>query len=91
MPIQITRPEIQSLSDQRLQSGAFATVDEILLDALETQRDQELWLAEERVAIQEKIDRGLAQLDRGEGMTESELRARLDARRAAWLAERSSR
>ena len=77
--------------DQRLRSGAFATVDDILLDALETQRDQERWLAEERAAIQQKIDRGLAQLDRGEGITEHELHARLGARRTAWLAERSSR
>jgi hypothetical protein len=91
MPIQITRPEIESLIEQRLRSGVFATVDDILLDALETQRDQERWLAEERLVIQEKIDRGLAQLDRGEGISEQDLRASLAARRGAWLAERSSR
>ena len=36
-----------------------------------------------------KIERGLAQLDRGEGISGERLRERLAADRAAWLRDRS--
>jgi hypothetical protein len=35
-----------------------------------------------------KIERGLAQLDRGEGIPGDKLRGRLEANKAAWLGER---
>jgi len=38
-------------------------------------------------AVNEKIERAIAQIDRGEGISSDELRARLQARKAAWLAE----
>ena len=60
MTIQITRPEIEALIQERLHSGVFESVDA-------------------------KIERGLAQLDRGEGIPGEQLRARLQADRAAWL------
>jgi hypothetical protein len=90
MTIQITKPEIEVLIQQRLDSGVFANVEEILLDALETQNERELWLIEERSAIDEKIGRGLAQLDRGEGIPGDQLRSRLRAAKSAWFAENSS-
>ena len=44
---------------------------------------------ENKEAINAKIERGLAQLDRGEGLPGDQLRARLAADKAAWLADRS--
>jgi predicted transcriptional regulator len=38
-----------------------------------------------------RIERGIAQLDRGEGIPGEELRARLEKRKAAWLAEQNPR
>jgi len=87
MTIQITRPEIEALIQQRLNSGAFKSVEDVLFDALEVQKEREAWLLENKDAIQEKIERGLAQLDRGEGISGDQLRARLEADKAAWLAE----
>lgn len=87
MTVQITRPEIEALIEQRLHSGAFKTVEEVILDALEVQREREAWLLENKDAIHEKIERGLAQLDRGEGVPADDLRARLKADKVAWLAE----
>jgi antitoxin ParD1/3/4 len=90
MTIEITRPEIEELIQQRLRSGAFESVEDVLIDALEAQREGEVWLQENKDAIQQKIERGLAQLDRGEGIPGDQLRARLAADKAAWLADHPS-
>lgn len=89
MTIQINRPEIEALIRQRLHSGAFESVEDVLFDALEIQREREAWLQENKEAINAKIERGLAQLDRGEGTPGDQLRARLADDKAAWLADRS--
>ena len=85
MTIDINRPEIEALIQQRLRSGAFENVEDVLFDALEVQREREAWLLENKETIQAKVDRGLAQLDRKEGIPSDDLRARLEADKAAWL------
>ncbi len=90
MTIEINRPEIEALIQRRLHSGAFESVEDVLFDALEIQGEREVWLQENREAINAKIERGLGQLDRGEGISGDQLRARLAADKAAWLKDRSS-
>lgn len=89
MTIEIKRPEVEALIQERLQSGAFESVEDVILDALEVQRGREIWLQENKEAINEKIDRAIAQLDRGEGIPGEEFREHIAADRAAWLAKRS--
>jgi len=89
MTIEIKRPEIEALIQQRLHSGAFETVEDVLFDALEMQSEREVWLQENKDAINAKIERGLAQLDRSEGIGEDELRERLAADKASLLKDRS--
>ena len=89
MTIEINRPEIEALIRQRLGSGAFQTVEEVLFDALEMQSERETWLQQNKDAIDAKIERGLAQLDGGEGIAGEQLRGRLEADKAAWLRDRS--
>ena len=89
MTIQINRPEIEALIQQRLHSGAFESVEDVLFDALEIQGEREAWLQENKEAINAKIERGLAQFDCGEGIPGDNLRKRLEADKAAWLADRS--
>jgi antitoxin ParD1/3/4 len=89
MTIEINRPEIEALIQQRLHSGAFESVEDVLFDALEIQREREAWLQENKEAISTKIERGLTQLDRGEGLPGGKLRGRLEANKAAWLKDRS--
>jgi hypothetical protein len=48
-----------------------------LLHLLETQEEQDRWLIENRTAVNAKIRRGIAQLDRGEGIPEDALDAYL--------------
>ena len=91
MTIQINRPEIEALIQQRLHSGAFESAEDVLFDALEIQAEREAWLQENKDAINSKIERGLAQLDRGEGIPGDDLGQRLEADKAAWLADRSAK
>jgi antitoxin ParD1/3/4 len=91
MTIQISRPEIEELIQQRLHSGAFDSVEDVLFDALELQREHEAWLQENKSVIEAKIDRGVAQLDRGEGISGDQLRSRLAADKASFLAEHSKK
>ena len=81
--------KIEALIQQRLHSGAFESVEDVLFDALEVQAEREAWLQENKEAINAKIERGLAQLDKGEGIPGEDLRRRLEADKAAWLADRS--
>jgi hypothetical protein len=85
MTIQITRPEIEALIQQRLHSGAFESVEDVLFDALEIQAEREAWLQKNRAGINAKIKRSLAQLDRGEGIPGHELRKRLESDKVVWL------
>jgi antitoxin ParD1/3/4 len=85
MTIEIKRPEIEALIQQRLHSGAFESVEDVLFDALEIQSEREVRLQENKNALNAKIERGLAQLDRGEGLPGDQLRTRLAADKAAWL------
>lgn len=89
MTIQINRPEIEALIQQRLHSGAFESVEDVLFDALKIQSEREAWLQENKVAINTKIEHGLAQLDRGKGIPGAELRKRLEADNATWLEDSS--
>lgn len=89
MTIEINCPEIEALIQQRLHSGAFESVEDLLFDALEIQGERETWLQENKEAINAKIEHGLAQLDRGEGIRGDELRKRLETDKAAWLSDRS--
>jgi len=88
MAIEIKRPEIEALIQQRLRSGAFESVEDVLFDALEMQSEREVWLQANKEAINAKIERGLAQLDRGEGVPGDQLRTRLAADKAAWLGDK---
>ncbi len=89
MTIEIKRPEIEALIQERLRSGAFENGEDVLFDALEIQSEREAWLQENKEAINAKIERGLAQFDRGEGTPGDQLRTRLAADKAAWLTDRS--
>ena len=89
MTIQTNRSGIEALVQQRLQSSAFQSAEDVMSDALEVQVEREVWLQENKEAIQAKIGRGLPQLDRGEGIPGEKLLDRLAADKAPRLADRS--
>jgi putative addiction module CopG family antidote len=81
-------PEDEQLIQKRLESGAFHSINEVIHDALASQDAEEDWLQENREAINAKIARGLGQLDSGKGISGDLAHARLQERKASWLAER---
>jgi post-segregation antitoxin (ccd killing protein) len=89
MTIQLT-VEDEKLILKRLQSGVCRSVEEVIHDALASQDAETEWLAENKEAINEKIARGIAQLDRGEGVSGEVARARLQQRKTDWLRDKGA-
>jgi hypothetical protein len=73
MKIEIHDATLEARIKKQLQSTGSASVEEVLLRLLETQEEQDRWLAENREAINAKIRRGIDQLDRGQGIPEDQL------------------
>ncbi len=90
MAITIDNPEIERIIERRLQSGAFETVDQVLLVALTEDRMWDSPSPEELAWLDEKLKRSIAQLDRGEGITPDELKRQLNGDRESWLSQRQT-
>ena len=90
MAITINNPEIEAIIQRRLQSGAFENVDQVLLDAL---AEENMWdnpTPEELAWLGQKLNRSIAQLDRGEGISPEELRQQLNDDRESWPSQRQT-
>jgi len=77
MNIEIRDSALEARIQKQLQATGASSVEEVLLRLLETQEEQDRWLAENREEINAKIGRGIEQLDRGEGIPEDQLDAHL--------------
>jgi hypothetical protein len=77
MNIEIRDAALQDRIRKQLEATGSSSVEEVLLRLLETQEEQDRWLRENRGAINAKIQRGMAELDRGEGIPEDLLDAHL--------------
>ncbi len=62
---------------EALRSGAYQSPGEVVDRAFEVLREQDEWLLANRDAINAKVHRGIAELERGEGIPEEELDAHL--------------
>jgi hypothetical protein len=77
MTIQIRDAALEARLQKQLEATGSGSVEELLLRLLETQEEQDRWFLENRDGIKAKIQRGLDQLDRGEGIPEDRLDAYL--------------
>lgn len=77
MSIEIRNPALEARLQKQAAATGSGSIEEALLRLLETQEEQDRWLAENRTAIDAKIRRGLDQLDRGEGIPEARLDSHL--------------
>jgi len=75
MTIKIRDASLEARIRKQLQATGSRSVEEVLLRLLDTQEEQDRWLLENREEINAKIRRGIAQLDRGEGIPEDQLDA----------------
>ena len=77
MKIEIHDTTLEARIQRQIQATGSGSVEEALTRLLETQEEQDRWLLENRAMINEKIRRGIDQLDRGEGIPEDRLDAYL--------------
>jgi hypothetical protein len=73
MNFEIHDAALQIRIRKQLEATGSASMEEVLARLLETQEEQDRWLQENRTEINTKIQRGIAQLDRGEGISEDRL------------------
>ena len=59
-------PDLETLINKRLSSGAYSSVEDLLRRALEGQDADKVWTDEERQALAAHIEEGYLQADRGE-------------------------
>ncbi|MGB7282988.1 MAG: hypothetical protein WBE13_12060 [Candidatus Acidiferrum sp.] len=77
MAIEIRDAALEARIQKQLQATGCSSVEEVLLRLLDTQEEQDRWLSENREAIRAKIRRGVAQLERGQGIPQDRLDAYL--------------
>jgi len=82
MNIEIRDANLQARIQKQLEATGSRSVEEVLVHLLETQEEQDRSLLDNREAINAKLHRGIAQLDRGEGIPEDRLDAHLKALKA---------
>lgn len=76
MNISLT-PELERLVDAKVKSGRYASASEVIRAGLRLLEEQEEMKQHRLAEIRQKINRGLDQLDRGQGIPSQEARARL--------------
>ena len=77
MNIEIRDAALQARIQKQMEAIGSASVEDLLLRLLETQEEQDRWLQENHDAVNARIRRGIAELDRGEGIPEEQLDAYL--------------
>ncbi len=88
MTIQL-RPEDEQVVRERLAKGDFSSPEEVIHHALRCLNDHDTWLLENRDAIHSDIETGLAELDRGEGLSSQRFREFMDRGKTGWQAKQS--
>jgi Arc/MetJ-type ribon-helix-helix transcriptional regulator len=81
-------PDLESLINKRLSTGAYADVEDVIRRALEAQDAQESWTDEERQALSGYIEGGFLQTERGEFISAAEARKQIEAMRERRRVER---
>jgi len=81
-------PDLESLINKRLSSGAYANAEEVIRRALEAQDAEESWTDEERQALSAHIEEGYLQAERGELVEAGQARREIEALKEEWRAAR---
>jgi len=82
-------PDLETLINKRLSSGAYASPEDVLRRALEAQDAEESWTHEERRALSAHIEEGYQQAERGELIDGAQARRDIQAMKENWREGRS--
>ncbi len=80
-------PDLETLINKRLSNGGYASVEDVLRRALETQDAEEGWTDEERQALSAHIEEGYLQAERGELVDGAQARREIQVMKEAWRQE----
>ena len=84
----IVPPDLESLINKRLSSGAYADAEDVIRRALEAQDAEESWTDEEWQALSAHIEEGFLQAERGELIGAAEARSQIEAMKEKWRIDR---
>jgi Arc/MetJ-type ribon-helix-helix transcriptional regulator len=77
-------PDLETLINKRLRSGAYTSAEDVLRRALEAQDAEESWTEEERRALSAHIEEGYLQAERGELIDGEQVRREIQAMKDDW-------
>ncbi len=83
-------PDLETLINKRLSSGAYTNAEDVLRHALEAQDAEESWTDEERRALSAHIEEGYQQAERGQLIDGTQARRDIEAMKKKWREGRSS-
>jgi antitoxin ParD1/3/4 len=82
-------PDLETLINKRLSSGAYSDAEDVLRRALEAQDAEQSWTDEERRALSVHIEEGYQQAERGELIDSAQARREIQAMKEKWREGRS--
>ena len=77
-------PDLETLINKRLSSGAYTNAEDVLRRALEAQDAEESWTDDERHALSAHIEEGYQQAERGELIDSAQARRDIQAMKENW-------
>jgi antitoxin ParD1/3/4 len=80
MNISLT-PELEKMVDAKVKSGRYASASEVVREGLRLLEEHDALKQQRLVELREKIDRGLEQLNRGDGIPGNVAREQLKQRK----------
>ena len=82
------KPEMEALIQERVQSGAYSSPEEVIERALEFLRAEEDWLVDNRNEISAQIQEGWDEAQRGDLTDAEEVRAEMRQFKEGWKKHR---
>ena len=76
-------PELEKLINEKVQSGEYASANEVISESLRLLEEQEELRRIKHEALRQEIAKGIEQLDRGEGIPAEEVFAEIRERNKA--------